>query len=137
MALTARAARRKIAKLLEALTEREPCQGEGRGFKSLFPLSNQKVTRSAECISKVMHSADALWRFAPSDWKTLWPFGPRVFLPTPLTIERQEPAIGSLPHQWLLGGPWVVRSGFYSRCGSVSRYPEVRHRGNLCPRRST
>jgi len=80
MALTARAARRKIAKLLEALTEREPCQGEGRGFKSLFPLSNQELTASAECISKLMHFADALFEVcAPSDPKTLWPFGPLVF----------------------------------------------------------
>ncbi len=30
------------------------------GFKSLFPLSNPELTSSAECISKVMHSADAL-----------------------------------------------------------------------------
>src|SRR6266851_8872795 len=87
MALTARAARRKIAKLLEALTEREPCQGEGRGFKSLFPLSNQELTRSAECISKVMHSADALFEVCALRFVNLGAIWPRGFPNPPLPTE--------------------------------------------------
>src|SRR6266851_9908502 len=61
MARIARPARSKFRKLLNFQAQPEPCQGEGRGFKSLFPLWFQEVKEQFRCISKMMRLPDALF----------------------------------------------------------------------------